>query len=66
MRRKAPAEFLNRPLTADEIDEIIDKIVSGDEEGFLRWINNPNNNENSETVVSVVQRTLDQFSNKNS
>ncbi len=52
---------LDRPLTFNEVDEIINKIVSHDEGAFLLWVNNPKKNDFPKTVVSVIERTHDQI-----
>lgn len=51
----------NRPLLDGEINEMERRITQGDNEKFLRWINDPANNGSGETVVGISELVRDEI-----
>jgi len=49
----------NGPLTLSEIMSRLDHIVGGNMPEFLGWINNPNNNQYPNTLLSIVESLRD-------
>ncbi len=54
-----------RPLVLSEIMHRLDNIVGGNMPDFLRWINNPNNNEYPNTLLSIVESLRDTLASNN-
>src|SRR5439155_9112883 len=52
---------LSRPLTQDEIEAAVQKIVEGDQDAFALWCNNHEANVYPATVISIVERTRDRI-----
>ena len=50
-----------RPLTSREIDERLERIIAGDREDFLRWINNPAANTFPHSVVAITEHVRDRL-----
>ena len=50
-----------RPLTSREIDESLERIIAGDREDFLRWINNPAANTFPHSVVAITEHVRDRL-----
>lgn len=51
----------NRPLTSREIDERLERVIAGDREDFLRWINNPAANNFPRSVVAITEHVRDRL-----
>ena len=54
----------NRPLTGEEIDLRINKIMRGNINDFLHWIHNPGDNTFPNTVSSILVRLRDEIRDK--
>ncbi len=52
-----------RPLSSKEIDELERKMTNGDPEGFLRWVNDPENRLGA-TVVGTSEAVRDAIQTK--
>lgn len=50
-----------RPLYSSEIDVALKQITKGDINGFLKWVNDPNNNVFPSTIVSIVETVRDRI-----
>jgi hypothetical protein len=50
-----------KPLSRTDIDQRLNKISSGDYEGFLRWVNASGGNVFPNTVVSIVEQIRDRL-----
>lgn len=50
-----------RPLTSHEIDERLQRVIAGEREDFLRWINNPANNIFPHSVVAITEHVRDRL-----
>ena len=73
MRRRGVKEFRNRcvghvwdqkarrPLKHSEVLEAIEQMAEGDFPAFLKWVNDPANNDYPNTVVSVVETVRDKI-----
>ncbi|MCX5855719.1 MAG: hypothetical protein NTZ24_14310 [Deltaproteobacteria bacterium] len=46
---------MKRPISNKEHDEFENQLYGGDFNGFLLWINNPNDNTFPKTVISIVE-----------
>jgi len=46
---------LKRPLTRSEVDTRLAKVLGGDQQTFLTWINNPADNVFPKTVVAICE-----------
>jgi hypothetical protein len=44
-----------RPLTREEVEARVIKVLGGDPETFLRWLNDPKSNEFPSTFISVCE-----------
>ena len=44
-----------RPWTTGEIDQHFDRMIAGDREDFLRWINNPEANIFPHSIVAITE-----------
>lgn len=53
-----------RPLLPDEIEDLDRKITKGDTKEFLKWINDPNNNQLGETIVGTSEFVRDAIKKK--
>lgn len=54
----------HRPLLPSEIEELDRKITKGNVTGFLRWINDPNNNRFGVTIVGTSEAVRDKIREK--
>ena len=52
-----------RPLTSREIDERLERVIAGDREDFLLWINNPVGNTFPHSVVAITEHVRDRLRN---
>lgn len=50
-----------RPLTSREIDERLERVITGNREDFLRWINNPVANTFPHSVVAITEHVRDRL-----
>lgn len=50
-----------RPLLSSEIEKLDKRITDGDGSGFLKWINDPNNNRLGATVVGTSEAVRDEI-----
>jgi hypothetical protein len=50
-----------RPLTSREIDERLERVIAGEREDFLRWINNPAHNAFPHSVVAITEHVRDRL-----
>lgn len=50
-----------RPLTSHEIDERLERIMAGQGQDFLRWINNPTDNTYPCSVVAITEHVRDRL-----
>ncbi|WNM61202.1 hypothetical protein [Candidatus Nitrospira neomarina] len=54
----------SRPLLPNEIEILARKITKGDSKEFLKWINDPNNNQLGETIVGTTEFVRDAIKRK--
>lgn len=54
----------SRPLLAREIEELDRRITKGDPNAFLKWINDPSNNQLGATIVGTSEAVRDAVKNK--
>lgn len=51
----------NQPLTIEETDTYVNRIIDNDLDKFLLWVNNPQANEKGRTVVGTTEYIRDQI-----
>lgn len=51
----------DRPLTEDEILLCVETITRGDEDSFLLWCNDPDDNSFPRTVIGVIELVRDRI-----
>ena len=65
LRNKVVGHILDdvtkRPLTASEIDRLLDRVVNGSREDFLLWINNPADNTFPNSVIAITEHVRDRL-----
>ena len=44
---------------------MINSIVAGDEDAFLKWVNDPQGNRFPDTIVGIVEKTRDRIGEEN-
>jgi hypothetical protein len=59
----SPLLILGMPeaLTSREIDERLERVIAGNREDFLRWINNPAANTFPNSVVAITEHVRDRL-----
>lgn len=53
-----------RPLTSREIDERLERVIAGDREDFLLWINNPADNTFPHSVLAITEHVRNRLQNE--